>query len=193
MTHERRTYSAAVFLLVVIGLVLWSIAPAEAGTAIKDNPSGVGVNYANYTPSPPPIQGNWQNFHVVLPTNHAITCDTRGKWGNLSQRGFVQLQQTGGNNCMWGGVTMTTFWTNPFNGTSGIETTYYGNYCVGNPGSATVTNCVQLPDGSIWLQRTVPAGWTDQIVQADLITCTAVSNIVLDHWQCEHDTWKIQF
>lgn len=190
----QMTRRTVFILFVLLALVAWA-GPAEAGTALKDNPSGTSVVYYDVVPNPPPPQGGWQNFHVVEPKDHYFTCDTRGKWGNISNHGFVQLQATGGTACKWGGITMTTYYTDP-HGVHTVVTTYNGDYCVGNPGPATITNCVQLSDGSIWLQRTTPAGSTDLILQADLITCTFATGLVpgaTDKWECERDIWKIAF
>lgn len=186
----------AAVVLVVLLMFIGLERPAYAGTEYKDNPSGTGVIYTDYNPSPAPPMGQWQTFGVHIP-NTDYDCITRGKWGNLPDHGFVQLQQIGGNHCHWGGISMWTLYHRPGYPDALVHTyTDPEAWCVGSPNPTNLPKCAQLSDGSIFMMRTTPPGTTDYIVKAEFITCAfspGVFGPAGDKWQCDHYTYAINF
>lgn len=191
MTERRLVAVLVVFILAVL-----LAAPAAAGTQETAGLSGsilrpVRYHDFHYTQRDKPM-GEWQAVSVASQGDPGRNCQMSSKWGNITPAGFGQLKQTSGTACKWGGLRITVFFDGPGTANDGLTSIYSnGNYCVATSGNVNAIYCVQLPDGSIFMQRTpVTVGATMFIVSAEFVVCTNryTTQEVVD---CNHDFYDL--
>lgn len=176
----------AAVLLVALG----GVRPADAGTTVKDRPSGLGVQTVGARTTSPPM-GVWLPVNAWDPANPSDICRMEAKWGNFQpeNRGFVQYRQVGGQHCSWGGINQAYL----YDGTTAIRSPGGSDnqFCTADPSQYHLSTCIQLADGSILLGP--HAGNNRPIIEAHILTCWGVWAYGVLERRCYDDRWQVNF
>lgn len=180
------------FLLVALLLCLLAGPPAAAGTTAKDNPAssfGQQVFYTDDHVNPPPAVGYWATIYQGDRWGYGNGCQMDAKWGTLFTRGFLAYKYNSRTSCMWGGVRLTyLFQGHPYTIVSGNSP---NDWCVATSTAPQIPNCVQLSDGSIFMQA--PAN-DSPTIQAEFITCAGGrGSLGFSDYDCKHTFYTVNF
>lgn len=123
-------------------------APIDAGVATNNWPTGEDVRYDQDGISHQPAN-QWLPIFNGMYNGGSQTCRQDIRFGTFYDRAYAQIRYVAGD-CDWGGVQLT--WYRPADNNWFVTPTGKGMCTTGN--LATSNSCVQLSDGSLWIQPT---------------------------------------
>lgn len=175
MTRVTRILIAAAASIAL--LFVFSMPPATAGTAYNSLPN------ADWAPDQSTNVEPANQWLPIFEQRWYTTCQQEMRFGNFNNRAYAQLAYVTGN-CAWGGISITYARSN----NSIVTVPLNGNMCT--TGNTNPVGCIQLSDGSIWLQPYET--FNTRVISASAVLCqhTFAGH---DFWHCQRITENINF